>query len=127
MGSLGSPMLRANTLVEPPGSTASAVADSGDAGRHLVDGAVAAERRDDVDPAAGGVLREAGGVAATAGLDDLDVVLLRQHLVHHHGVAGGDRRRERVDDEQETHEAINVTGPARCERPGRRSPVWPRR
>ena len=36
----------------------------------------------------------------------LDVVLLRQRLVHDHRVAGGDRRGERVDDEQDAHEAV---------------------
>ena len=68
------PSVRANTLVEPPGSTPSAVSRAGDAGGHLVQRAVAAEADDDVDAAARRVLGEAGGVAATVGLDDLDLV-----------------------------------------------------
>ena len=46
---------------------------AGDAGRHLVERAVAAEPDDDVDVAPGGVEGEAGGVAATVRLDELDV------------------------------------------------------
>ena len=107
-------------------------ARAGDAGGHLVDGAVATEGHDHIDAAARRVLREAGGVAAPAGLDDLHVVLLRQRLVDEDGVAGGDRRGERVDDEQEAHETSTVV-PVRTAAcadsagPGRQDgPVWPR-
>jgi hypothetical protein len=50
---------------------------AGDAGGHLVERAVAAEADHHVEPAAGGVLGEAGGVTATVRLDDLDVSLPR--------------------------------------------------
>ena len=58
---------------------------AGDAGGDLVERAVAAEADDDVDAAAGGVVGEAGGVAAPVRLDELDVVVARS--------AGGARRR----------------------------------
>ena len=48
---------------------------AGDAGGHLVQRAVAAEADDDVDAASGGVVGEAGGVAAAVRLDELDVVV----------------------------------------------------
>ena len=48
---------------------------AGDAGGDLVERAVAAEPDDDVDAAPGGVVGEAGGVAAAVGLDELDLVV----------------------------------------------------
>ena len=71
------PSVRANTLVQPPGSTPERGVGAGDAGGHLVERAVAAVADDHVDAAAGGVLGEAGGVAAAVGLDDLHLVALR--------------------------------------------------
>ena len=100
-GSFGRPSVRANTLVEPPGQHAERGVGAGDAGRHLVERAVAAVADDDVDAAPGGVVGEAGGVPAPVGLDELDVVPLRQPPVHHDGVARRHRRGERVDDEQD--------------------------
>ena len=85
----------------PPGSTPSAVSVPAMPGRHLVQRAVAAEADDDVDAAAGGVVGEAGGVPAPVGLDELDVVALRQRAVHDHGVACRHRRGEGVDDQQD--------------------------
>ena len=60
---------------------------AGDAGRHLVQRAVAAEPDDDVDAAAGGVVGEAGGVAAPVGLDELDLVVAGEPAVDDDGVA----------------------------------------
>ena len=62
-GSLGRPIVRANTFVDPPGQRAERGVGAGDAGGHLVERAVAAEADDDVDAAPGGVVGEAGGVA----------------------------------------------------------------
>ena len=81
----------------------------GDARCDLVQRAVPAEGDDHIDAAAGRVLGEAGGVTPPAGLHDLHVVALRQHLVDHDGVAGRDRGREGVDDEEQPHEAIDRT------------------
>ena len=102
-------MLRANTLVDPPGSTASAVRLSAMPAAISLSVPSPAEGDDHVDAPAGRVLGEAGGVAPPAGLHDLHVVALRQHLVHHDGVAGRDRGGEGVDDEEQPHEAIDGT------------------
>ena len=109
-GSLGSPIVRANTLVEPPGSTPSAVSVPAMPGRDLVQRAVAAEADDDVDAAAGGVVGEAGGVAAAVRLDELDVVVRGQPAVHDDRVAGRHRRRERVHDQQDPQGADGTSG-----------------
>ena len=74
IGSFGRPSVRANTFVDPPGSTPSAASVPAIAGRHLVERAVAAVADDDVEPAPCGVGRVPRGVAAPVGLDDLDVV-----------------------------------------------------
>ena len=68
MGSSGSPMVRANTLVEPPGSGGQGGVGAGEAVGRLVQGAVAAEHDDDVDAVGGRALGQAGGVAAAVGL-----------------------------------------------------------
>ena len=52
--------MRAKTLVEPPGSAASAVCGAGEAVGRLVLGAVATEHGDDVDPVGGRALGRAG-------------------------------------------------------------------
>ena len=101
-GSFGMPIVRANTFVEPPGSTPSAVSRPGDPGGHLVERAVAAEADDHVDAAARGVVGEAGGVAAPVGLDELDLVAAAQPAMDDDRVARRHRRGERVDHEQDS-------------------------
>ena len=103
IGSSGSPRVRANTLVEPPGSAASAVSRAGQPVGRLVERAVTAEHDDDVDAVGGRALGEARGVAPAARLGDRDVVVGRQRLGDHDPPPGGHRRGERVDDEQEPH------------------------
>ena len=85
---------------------------AGEAGGHLVERAVAAEADHDVDAAAGGVLGEAGGVAAAVGLDDLDLVARGQRAVHDHGVARRHRRGERVDDQQDAQDRDGTGAPS---------------
>ena len=107
-GSLGRPIVRANTFVDPPGQHAEGGVGAGDPGRHLVERAVAAEADDDVDVAPGGVGGEAGGVAAAVRLDELDLVVAGEAALHDDGVARRHRRRERVDDEQDPQAAAQV-------------------
>ena len=68
------PSVRANTFVDPPGSTPSAVSVPAMPVATSFSVPSPPNADDDVDAAAGGVLGEAGGVAAAVGLDDLDVV-----------------------------------------------------
>lgn len=86
----------------PPGQHCEGGVGACDPRGDLVQGAVPPERHDHVDPAAGGILGETGGVPAPVRLHDLDVVVTGQFLVHHDGVPGGHRGGERVDDEQQT-------------------------
>ena len=76
---------------------------AGDPGRDLVERAVAAEADDDVEPAPCGVGRVPRRVPAPVGLDDLDVVVACETPVDDDRVARRDRRRERVDHEQDPH------------------------
>ena len=99
---VGSPIVRAKTFVEPPGQHAERGVRSGDAGGDLVQRAVAAEPDDDIDAASRGVLREPGGVAPPVRLDERHFVPSGQLLMDDHGVPRRDRRRERVDDEQQS-------------------------
>ncbi len=69
----------------PAGEDAEGGVGTGDAGRDLVERAVAAEADDDVDAAARGVVGESGGVTAAVRLDHLDVVVA--------GAAAGGRPR----------------------------------
>ena len=75
---------------------------SGDAGGDFVQCAVAAEPDDDIDAASRGVLREPGRMAPPVRLDERHFVPSGQLLMDHDGVPRGDRRRERVDDEQQS-------------------------
>ena len=75
----------------------------GDPGRDLVERAVAAEADDDVEPAPCRVGRVPRRVPAPVGLDDLDVVVACEPSVDHDRVASRDRRRKRVDHEQDPH------------------------
>ena len=75
---------------------------SGDAGGDLVQRAVAAEPDDDVDATSRGILREPGRMAPPVRLDERHFVPSGQLLMDHDGVPRGDRRRERVDDEQQS-------------------------
>ena len=98
---VGQPDVRANTFVEPPGRTPSAV--SVPASPLATSFSVPSPPSTDhhVDAAAGGVLGEAGGVAAAVGLDELDLVVRGQRLLHDDRVARRHRRGERVDDQQD--------------------------
>ena len=86
-GSLGMPSVRANTLVDPPGSTPSAVSVPAIPVATSFERAVAAVADDHVETPSRGVVGEARGVTAPVGLDDLDVVSAAESAVHHHGVA----------------------------------------
>ena len=95
-GCTGSPSARTKTLVEPPGTTASAGSPGrGPVGEQpvhdLVDGAVAAEGDDQVEPLPRGADGERGGVAAVAGLHHLDLQLAGQRPREHLAAAGGRR------------------------------------
>ncbi len=76
-----------------------------DSGCHLVQRAVAAVANDHVDTATGCVVSEAGGVTAAIRFDHLDFVTLRETSVYDHRVACRDRRRKRVDDQQDSQAA----------------------
>ena len=69
----------------------------------FVERAVAGEHDHDVEAVVRGGVGEAGRVTAARGLRDLDVVLGREQLADHHPLAGRDRRRGRVDEEQDPH------------------------
>ena len=71
----------------------------------FVEGAVASEADDDVDPASDRVVGEPGGVASTVGLDDLDVVTTAEAAMDDHGVACRHRRGEGVDHQQDPQAA----------------------
>ena len=108
-GSLGSAQRAGEHVGRAAGQHAERGVGAGDAGRHLVERAVAAVADDDVDAAPGGVVGEPGGVPAPVGLDQLDVVPLRQSPVHDDGVACRHRRGERVDDEQDPQGVVTVS------------------
>ncbi len=83
--SLGRPSARANTLVDPPGTTAMAGVDGpGPVAQHpvgdLVDGTVAAESDHDVHAVLGGPLGEVGRVPAPLGVVDRQVDLAAQRV-----------------------------------------------
>jgi len=100
IGSLTMPSVRANTLVEPPGSTRARCSYRRHGG-DLVEGTVAAEADDHVDAAPCGVLGEAGGVAATVGLDHLDIVAAAELALDDDGVARRDGAGEGVHHEKD--------------------------
>ncbi len=102
-GSSGSPRVRANTFVEPPGQWRQGGAGAGQTVGRFVEGAVAAEDDDHLGAGRGRALRQPGGVAAAAGLGGGDVVVGRQRLLDHDSSAGGDRRGRRVDEQQHLH------------------------
>ena len=103
MGSLGSPMVRANTLVDPPGSGARAHDRAGQAVGGLVERAVAAEHDHDLGAGRRRALRQAGGVAAAARLRQRHLVVGGQRLLDHDPAACRHRRRRRVDEQQHLH------------------------
>ena len=70
----------------------------------LVQRAVAAEHRDDLDAPPGRAAGEAGRVPAPRRLRHLEVVLRAERLLDHHPLAGRHRRRGRVHDEQDAHD-----------------------
>jgi hypothetical protein len=78
----------------------------------LVERAVAGQDRDDIEPVVGRREREPCRVAAARGFRHLDVVLAGEQLANHHPLARGDRRRGRVDEQQDAHES-RVPGGAR--------------
>ena len=94
---------------------------AGDARRHLVERAVAAEADHDVDAPPRRVVGEARCVPPPVRLDDLDVVAAAQPTLDHHGVPRRHRGRKRVDDEQDA-QAPQATRPRASDRSAR-SPV----
>ena len=105
-GSLGMPIVRANTFVEPPGSTPSAVSVPAIPVATSLSVPSPPNPIDDVDASAGGVVGEPGGVAAAVRLDDLDLVVRGSAGDGHDRVARRHRRRERVDDQQDLQRNI---------------------
>ena len=69
----------------------------------LVDGAVAAERDDDVQAVEGGLAGELRGVAAVGGLDDVELDLAGQGVGEDVARPGAGRRGLGVDDQQRAH------------------------
>ena len=98
---VGQPDRAGEHVGRPSGQHAESGVGAGDARRHLVQRAVAAEPDDDVDVAPSGVEGEPGGVPATVRLDQLDLVVAGKAALHDDRVARRDGRRERVDDEQD--------------------------
>ncbi len=83
---------------------------SGDAGGDFVQGSIAAESDDDVDPASGCILSESDRVTTAIRLDDLDVVALAEGAVYDHGVARRDRGGKRVDNQQDAQDSDVIVG-----------------
>ena len=110
-GVVGQPDRAGEHVRRAAGQGAERGVGAGDARRHLVQRAVAAEADDDVDAAPGGVVGEAGGVAAAVRLDELDVVVAAQPAVHDDGVARRHRRRERVHHEDDPQADDRTSGP----------------
>ena len=77
----------------------------------LVQRAVAAEHDDHVGARSGRVERELAGVAASVGLDGVDVVVGREQRADDHLAPCRHRRRGRVDDQQDLHERARLQGP----------------
>ena len=75
----------------PAGQHTERCRGAGDAGGHLVQGAVAAEGDDRVETASGGVLGEADRMPAPVRLDEFHVVGAAQTTVHDDRVAGRHR------------------------------------
>ena len=112
-GVVGQPDRAGEHVRRAAGQGAERGVGAGDAGGHLVERAVAAEADDDVGAAAGGVVGEAGGVAAAVRLDELDVVVAAQPAVHDDRVAGRHRRREGVHHQHDAQGADGTSGPRR--------------
>ena len=76
---------------------------AGEAGGNFVQGAVATKTHHGVKPSGSRVLGKPSGVAAFVRFHHLHVVVLGKVLMDEHGVAGCDGRRERVDNEENSH------------------------
>ncbi len=84
---------------------------AGDTGRDLVERAIAAIPDHDIDAAASCILSESGGVAATIGLDNFDLVgTLHESAVHDNRVACRHRRRESIDHQQDLQGIDSTAG-----------------
>ena len=81
--------------------------------RRLVEGAVARKNRHHLNPFGGCASSQAGGVAPTGGLRDLEVVVGAERLLDHHAGASRDRRSRRIDDEKHPHEGAGYRPPLR--------------
>ena len=77
---------------------------------NLVERAVAAVADHHVNATSGGVVGKTCRVAASVGLDDLDIVALAQSAVDDDGVACGHRRRERIHDQENFHRSNHHQG-----------------
>ena len=103
IGSFGRPERAGEHVRRSAGEHAQRGVGPGDPGRDLVERAVAAEADDDVEPAPCRIGRVPRRVPAPVGLDDLDVVVACEPSVDDDRVASRDRRRKRVDHEQDPH------------------------
>ncbi len=79
---------------------------AGEAVGHLVDGAVAPERDDDVVGPPGGLAGQLGGVAAAPRVDHVDLDAGGEGAFHEPDLSGRDRAGLHVGDEKEPHSAI---------------------
>jgi hypothetical protein len=88
-----------------PGQGRQGRARAGQAVGGLVQRAVPAEHDDDLDALVGGPPGEAGGVVAAVRRGDRDVVIGRERLLDHDLAARRDRRRGRVDQQEDAQGA----------------------
>jgi electron transfer flavoprotein beta subunit len=85
-------------------------------GGDLVHGTVPAEGDHGVEASAGGILGETDGVSPPVGFHNVDLMMLCERSVDHDPVAGGDRRCEGVDHQQQAHDVRRYQGSVGQER-----------
>ena len=102
------PMVRAKTLVDPPGSGRQGGGRPGQTVGRLVEGAVPAHGHHHVEAVVGRAVGEPFGVAPPARLRHGQVVVGGEGLGDDHPGPGGHRRRGGVDDQQDAHGGRNA-------------------
>ena len=103
IGSCAIPSVRANTLVEPPGSVASAVCVPTSPHAASLSVPSPPSTTTTSTPTSAASRASFGRVTALDGLDDFDVVLGRERFGDRHACARRHRRSDRVDDQLEAH------------------------
>jgi hypothetical protein len=70
---------------------------------YTFEGAIARKNGHDVEPVVCRRVRESGRVPATRRFGELDLVMGRKHLADHDALAGSNRRRRRIHEQQHAH------------------------